>query len=41
LISEAFLHGDPQQHYAVAVITPNREVLEKLAEKANIKGTYE
>lgn len=32
LVSEAFLHGDSHQYYAVAVITPNAENLQKFAE---------
>lgn len=41
LISETFLHGDSQQYFAVAVVTPNRPQLEKLAESKGIVGTYE
>lgn len=40
LISEIFLHGDSQQHFAVAIVTPNREELQALADHKGIKGTY-
>ena len=41
LVSESFLHGDSHQHFAVAIVTPNREQLEKLAAAKGIAGGFE
>ena len=41
LISEVFLHGESLHNFAVAVVTVNKDEVLKLAEKNNIKGSYE
>ena len=41
LVSESFLHGDSHQHFAVAIVTPNREQLEKLAAAKGIAGSFD
>ena len=40
-VTEAFLHGDSLQSFAVAIVGPNRDFLNKLAESKGIKGSFE
>lgn len=41
LVSQCFLHGDSHQYYAVAIVTPNPENIQKLAKSRNIPGSHE
>ena len=41
LVSELFLHGDSTQHFAVVVVSPNKDALVKAAQEHNIDADFE
>ena len=41
MISEIFVYGDSLQSYLIAIIVPDRELLEKLASECGIEGDFE
>lgn len=40
-IAQIFIYGDSLQHYVVAVIVPDKPVLEKWAQENGVTGTYQ